>query len=275
MAVIITLMALLASWARASEPVIDVNEPVRLRKVESGRFVSVILENRLAYDVTVKLTIRSRNARIQWLRPETETYRPSSETEVARISAAEPNGRYAWQARFHWTKGSTRAQHDEDAIYHLPYRKGTSCKVTQGHNGKLSHHGPDRYAVDFAMKEGTLVCAARAGIVVDLRESSDVGGPRKSYRDHSNFVSIAHADGTIGEYYHLKQDGVLVKIGQAVAAGEVIARSGDTGYSTHPHLHFGVYSALNATEIQSHPVTFVSRQGLVSTPVVGRYYMAK
>ena len=70
--------------------------------------------------------------------------------------------------------------------------------------------------------------------MVDLNESSNTGGPDKKHKDESNYVSIAHADGTIGEYHHLKADGVLVEIGDRVTAGQAIALSGDTGYSTLP-----------------------------------------
>ena len=144
--------------------------------------------------------------------------------------------------------------------YSLPFEKGRSCRVGQGYNGRLSHRGVNQYAVDFAMPEGTIVCAARAGVVVDLKESSDTGGPDKEHADESNYVSIAHADGAIGEYHHLQLDGVLVEIGDRVAVGQAIARSGNTGYSTFPHLHFGVYSAVRRERMQSHPITFLTAQ---------------
>ncbi len=180
-----------------------------------------------------------------------------------------------WRCNFHWMKGRVGAKHDSKILYLLPFKKGESCRVIQGYHGRLTHRDSDRYAVDFAMPEGTTVCAAREGIVVDLKESSTVGGPEKKFKDQSNFVSIAHSDGTIGEYHHLKHDGVLVEIGQQVTAGQPIALSGSSGYSTSPHLHFGVYSAANAERVQSHPVTFSTHQGIVGRPLEGRTYTAK
>ncbi|MGB8169537.1 MAG: M23 family metallopeptidase [Chthoniobacteraceae bacterium] len=44
----------------------------------------------------------------------------------------------------------------------------------------------------------------------------------------------------MGEYLHLQKNGVLVKVGDEVQAGDLVARSGNTGCSTGPHLHFHV-----------------------------------
>jgi murein DD-endopeptidase MepM/ murein hydrolase activator NlpD len=168
-----------------------------------------------------------------------------------------------------------RVQHDEGMLYRLPFESGRTFRVDQGYHGKLTHKGRDEYAVDFVMRKGTSVCAARAGVVVDLRESSKTGGSSERFRDQANYVCIAHADGTIAEYHHLHYEGVLVELGEYVEAGQRIALSGNTGYSTGPHLHFGVYSAVNGRRSESHPVTFITRQGKVSRPVEGRSYTAK
>jgi len=233
------------------------------------------VENRRAFDVTVTLTIRAHNVDVKRIEPETETYAGNSEAEAVRIFPAEAGKRWDYRYRFTWAKGNLHAEHDAEVLYRLPYESGTSHRVTQGYHGRLTHQGQEQYAVDFAMREGTPVCAARDGVVVDLKESSKSGGPRKSYRKLSNYVSIAHADGTIGEYHHLQHNGVLVEIGQRVTAGTVIALSGNTGYSTRPHLHFGVYSPVDGTQLQSHPLAFATRRGTVAEPVEGKSYTAK
>jgi len=248
---------------------------IRVRRVEKAGYISVVVENRKAYEVTVALTIAAENVSITRITPETATYPGNSQTEAARISATDPNWLWKWHCSFRWTKGRMDAKHNGKTLYLLPFEKGESCRVIQGHNGRLTHRDCNRYAVDFAMPEGTTVCAAREGIVVDLKESSTVGGPEKKFQNESNFVSIAHADGTIGEYHHLKYDGVLVEIGQRVTAGQPIALSGSTGYSTSPHLHFGVYSAANADRLQSYPIIFTTHQGIVAKPLEGRTYTAK
>ncbi len=268
---IVAFLAIAApsSWAAGRD------EPVRIKRVASDDYVSLIVENRRAFDVTVTLTIRAHNVDVKRIEPETETYAGNSEAEAVRIFPAEAGKRWDYHYRFTWVKGNLHAEHDAEVLYRLPYESGTSHRVTQGYHGRLTHQGQEQYAVDFAMREGTPVCAARDGVVVDLKESSKSGGPRKSYRKLSNYVSIAHADGTIGEYHHLQHNGVLVEIGQRVTAGTVIALSGNTGYSTRPHLHFGVYSPVDGTQLQSHPLAFATRRGTVAEPVEGKSYTAK
>jgi len=250
------------------------DEAVSVRRVPSGNGVNLIVENHAPCDVTVTMTVDGGNVRVTWIRPETETFPADSETEAVRIVPEDLSRPCSWRFHFKWVKGNVHARHDESALYLLPFEAGRSFRVTQGYNGTLTHFDQDQYAVDFAMPEGTAVCAARAGVVVDLEESYKTGGPSKKHKSRVNFVSIAHDDGTIGEYHHLRQNGVLVEIGQRVEAGQRIALSGNTGYSTIPHLHFGVYSPVDGKRLQSHPVAFATRQGVVTEPAEGRVYTA-
>jgi murein DD-endopeptidase MepM/ murein hydrolase activator NlpD len=274
-AVLLLLVLAALSVAPAARQRQEEGGAVTVGRLPSGGGVSLIVQNHRAHDVTLTLTIHTDNGQVTRVRPETETYPPYSRLEAARVKGTAARGRWNYRFRLEWVKGSMHARHDDDVVYRLPFAKGTSCRVTQGYDGRLTHTGHNRYAVDFAMREGTSVCAARPGVVVDLKESSDTGGPQRKYRDESNYVSIAHDDGTIGEYHHLKHEGVLVEIGQKVEVGQKIALSGNTGYSTLPHLHFGVYSAVDGKHLQSYPVTFVSRRGLVTHPRQGRVYTAK
>lgn len=99
------------------------------------------------------------------------------------------------------------------------------------------------HCVDFAMSEGTPILAARDGVV-----STCIGRYGKTYADKKlafrcNVVEITHEDGEISLYAHLARRSLRVKKGERVAAGQIIALSGQTGYATYPHLHFGVYNA--------------------------------
>ena len=64
------------------------------------------------------------------------------------------------------------------------------------------------------------------------------GGFNPSFIDKANTVAIVHDDGTVAEYAHLSPGAELVKLGQRVNAGELLGYSGNTGYSSGPHLHF-------------------------------------
>jgi murein DD-endopeptidase MepM/ murein hydrolase activator NlpD len=127
-----------------------------------------------------------------------------------------------------------------EAAYYLPFPAGYAHVCVQEGPGPFSHQGSQRYAVDFAMPVGSPVVAARDGRVIAVREDSNRGGRSPSFADDGNYVLVLHADGTRGLYLHLERDGALVSVGEDVRRGQRIARSGNTGWSAMPHLHFQV-----------------------------------
>jgi hypothetical protein len=129
----------------------------------------------------------------------------------------------------------------------LPFEAGTSHAISQGMHGGFSHSGNATHALDFACPEGTTVVAARDGVVVGVKEDSNTGCDDPMCADQGNFVRVDHGDGTYASYYHLRRDGALVALGDRVCAGEPIARSGNTGFSSGPHLHFQVVDALGVS----------------------------
>jgi murein DD-endopeptidase MepM/ murein hydrolase activator NlpD len=132
-------------------------------------------------------------------------------------------------------------QADLDFLYTLPFQVGKRYQIIQGFNGKKSHnYDRSRYALDFNMRIGDTICAARSGIVIGVKEDSNIGGNSRKYQPYSNKIVIAHEDGTFAHYAHLKQNGAFVELGDQVEKGQVIGLSGNTGYSGGPHLHFVV-----------------------------------
>ena len=123
----------------------------------------------------------------------------------------------------------------ERSPYVLPFLPGKARLCVQGNNGSISHNGSSEFSYDFYMPEGTPVTAARAGVVISVREDSNRLG-----RGFNNVVRVEHEDGDVSSYVHLMPQGALVEVGQVVERGEVIARSGWTGYAALPHLHFHV-----------------------------------
>ncbi len=127
---------------------------------------------------------------------------------------------------------------DHYYVYSLPFEKNKSYLVVQGYESKFSHKGD--YAIDFKMKQGSKVMAARDGIVSFARESFSEGGASSKYVGKGNGITIKHKDGTYAHYWHLQYNGALVSVGDTVVQGQLIGLSGSTGFSAFPHLHFEV-----------------------------------
>ena len=136
--------------------------------------------------------------------------------------------------------GDPRAK-PQDVDYGLPLPR-TSVQVHQGFGGSFSHTDPqNRYAIDFGVKQGTTIVAARGGVVMQVESDFDKAGlDLEKYGGRANYVRILHDDGTMGLYAHLRPEGVLVRVGQRVRQGQQIGLSGNTGFTSGPHLHFAV-----------------------------------
>ena len=130
----------------------------------------------------------------------------------------------------------------DEYIYNLPYQKGTKHRIVQGYGGLFSHS--NIAALDFAMPIGTPVCAAREGVIYSYKDGSNEGGISFSNKNKANYIIVKHSDGSFACYWHLKQNGVLVKKG-SVTKGQQIGLSGATGLAIRPHLHFSVKRVLN------------------------------
>ena len=128
---------------------------------------------------------------------------------------------------------------DSSFVYQLPYQENESHLLVQGYFSRYTHK--NRAALDFKMKKGTKVCAARAGVVVRLKENGKRGGSNIKNRTFGNFVVLQHEDSSRTGYWHVQFNGVLVNVGDTVKQGQVIALSGKSGYTFFPHLHFIVW----------------------------------
>lgn len=140
-------------------------------------------------------------------------------------------------------------------LWSLPYEPGSSFLVGQGYLEGPTHD--DIYAIDWLMPEETPVVAARDGVVVEAVDSFSKSGLTEEMKNKANYLVLRHEDSSRSHYLHLAQGGVKVKIGQAVKEGEVIALSGNTGYSSTPHLHFFVDRLENGRAV-SFPVLYKS-----------------
>jgi murein DD-endopeptidase MepM/ murein hydrolase activator NlpD len=156
-------------------------------------------------------------------------------TQVLSVVLAAPGGPLKYASKFQYAMGDP-VRRTQGYRYPFPW-KGGPFRISQGPNGRFSHFGPKgRYAIDIAMPEGTPIIAARGGVVVKVENNQSGRGTNPA----GNFVRILHPDGTMGVYLHLMRGSVVVGEGQQVVLGQALAKSGNTGNSSGPHLHFVV-----------------------------------
>jgi murein DD-endopeptidase MepM/ murein hydrolase activator NlpD len=152
---------------------------------------------------------------------------------------------------------SGRVHNDESYIYRLPVGKGKKCFLIQAYNSKMSHK--NELSLDFKMKTGTKIFAARDGVVEQVKEDSEAGGLKDEYLSQGNHVIIRHNDGSMAMYWHLQKDGAIVNTGDTVAKGQWIGLSGNTGYTAFPHLHFEVKDKTG----KELPTRFYTKKGAI------------
>ena len=185
--------------------------------------------------------------------------------EARHDERARPELQFTWSGAL----GSPRAAHHPARPYRAPFTVGTTFRVSQAYPDHMTHVTPDStYAVDIAMPDGTAVDAAREGTVINVRHDSFRGGAAAAMADQANLIEILHEDGTIAVYGHLHWDSIRVRIGQRVALGEYIADSGNTGFSSGPHLHFAVWRNAGEADV-SVPILFAGPGPTALAPVTG------
>jgi murein DD-endopeptidase MepM/ murein hydrolase activator NlpD len=180
----------------------------------------------------------------------------------------------SWSYRFETSgvPGAIDARHAPSRAYRPPIPPGSRFRIGQAFGGEYSHNGPSGFhAVDIQTPLGTPVHAARAGVVMDVAryfhgagEDFERDGPR------ANYIRILHEDGSMGLYAHLDYKGTRVSPGDRVERGERIGSSGNTGYSTGPHLHFAV-QVNRDMQLTSVPFEFEGDGGAAVAPQPGQW----
>ncbi len=173
-----------------------------------------------------------------------------------------PAARYTFDYRY----GDPSSVHRPAEPYRVPFAVSTQFPVTQAYPDLVTHTTADsRFAVDIAMPVGTDVFAARGGIVFDVSADNFKSG-LDPLRDGpaANVVQVMHDDGTYAVYAHLNWNSIRVRPGDRVIRGQYIADSGNTGFSSGPHLHFVVLRNAGMQTV-SVPVSF---RGADTTNVV-------
>lgn len=181
-------------------------EKTRQIKVYQG----LISDNK--QDVTsYALQIAQQEKEIEDLLQQNRTSIAEQEKNGDTVQIVPTTGEYAWPLPVSGRITST-----------FGYRKAPTAGASSYHKG-----------VDIAVNTGTNVLACKEGKVVTAAYSSSAG----------NYVAIYHGGGIYSYYMHCSQ--LKTSVGKHVEKGQVIARSGSTGISTGPHLHFAMYKAGN------------------------------
>ncbi|MCX5741639.1 MAG: M23 family metallopeptidase [Proteobacteria bacterium] len=248
-----------------------------------GSHVIQIARNRYAVPVMLAWNIAqldnvapaSRLAGVVLLPPAAKPLDRGPAVLLAELDVQNPGLAYRRNLTFTARFGDPRAEPSVYA-YHLPFRKGLAFSVLQGFHGAFSHRGSNEFAIDFDCPVATPVVAAREGVVVATNARALGSGTSRDYLDYKrvNFVLILHDDGTLGEYMHLAPSGIGVSPGQRVERGTELALSGNTGFSSTPHLHFQVMTAAeDGVAARSFPVQFAIGPQRVVVPIQGHTYL--
>ena len=150
-------------------------------------------------------------------------------------------GNYGYRFKTNFNYGNTLKDNTEAIYnYNLPFKSGTAFKISQGYNGTKTHQ--NEFALDFSMPIGTPIFSIREGIVVKVVDHNTKTCYKKECSKFNNILLVYHKNGTFSEYSHIHTNSALVKPGDKITKGQLIAKSGNIGFSSGPHLHLVVFN---------------------------------
>jgi murein DD-endopeptidase MepM/ murein hydrolase activator NlpD len=156
------------------------------------------------------------------------------EAEIKAIMAASGNSNLAYNGKRYNILKNSEAGRTIRVTSPFGMRYHPTLHVNKLHTG-----------IDFGVPSGTPVHAMADGEVIIAKYSSSYG----------NYIVINHGSGITTLYAHNSK--LLVSVGQKVTGGQVISKSGNTGYSTGPHCHFEVRK--NGTPINPAPYVIIGK----------------
>ena len=250
---------------------------VQVSASDAGDAVRFLADNRFHVPIEVQLRFtRLRNVErpdedgnLSWVLP------PVSVTELMTLNKTGSGRMPSIEYQYEYIAGDPDAGHRPSSLYRVPFAVATNFPVTQAYPDVVTHMTPDSYhAVDIAMPIGTNVFAARAGVVFDVSSDNFKSGVDMAEDGPAaNVVQVLHDDGTYAVYAHLNWNSIRVRPGQRVARGQYIADSGNTGYSSGPHLHFVVLRNAGMRAV-SVPVRFAGADSVAVVPASGNVLTA-
>jgi hypothetical protein len=165
---------------------------------------------------------------------------------LSRVFLEIPGG---FEYKFNTRIGAYPVEHDNDAVYLLPFSEGKTAKAVAF--DLSSSRTPGKILWAFEMDAGELVHASRGGVVCQQTTVQERDGRKIG----DNTITILHPDLTFGRYELLADGSFMVELGDNIEAGTPIARVGESRLSPKPQLRFWVYyvsspiNKINAGEV--------------------------
>ena len=221
--------------------------------------------------VTIVMTFRS----IENLRPPPGrrvalVVPPRTTVDFAHLQALESGRPVGASVTIAIDLGSSTNAPDPEYSYGVPFGGSTARELVQGFGGAETHLASMHYSLDFAMPVGTPVLAAREGTVLLVQDGFTEGGPDRELLERANLVVVAHSDGTMASYGHLRR-GLRVRRGDRVREGTLLGYSGETGFAGQPHLHFHVGNRMLGEPGRTIPIRMRDSRGRPIELVVGSW----
>ncbi len=246
---------------------------VWLNQMGKKRSPEFVIRNDYFGPIEVEVSLfEQRNVQAKPDLPRKFIVQPGTSSVLFSLGALDAYQSWQYSLKYRYSLGAPLAKQSEQAIYYPPFVSYKAFRISQAFDGKFSHTDEqNKYAVDFSMPEGSEVHAARAGVVMSLENDFFKGGiDKQTYKARANSIRILHDDGSMGVYAHLQVERAQVHEGMRVKAGQLIAYSGNTGFSSGPHLHFSV-QVNQGMSLVSVPFQFVDAKGLASEPKAGQW----
>lgn len=247
---------------------VDCFATVKVSTVKRGDATDIYVSNTHVTPVTITFEFQLENARLR-TSAKTAVCLPRKKIYVNTVSGKTRNQKWSFTYTYLYKWGSYLARHNKRYKYNIPLAVGEEYLGGQGFGGKISHTGNSHYAIDMIVDEGTKVYPARPGRVIEVIDHFKENGRTEAFKKKGNALYILHSDGSIGKYVHFSHEKIFVKVGQGVSRNTLLGLSGNTGFSTRPHLHFEVIIPKSGKEYMSREFSFFDEDGNAYLPKKG------
>lgn len=243
---------------------------VWLEKIENGSEPGFCIINQYPGPIEVAIDWQTRkNVIATPALPKRFVVESGKSASLFKVNADGQAGPRKFTLSYRYVIGSPLTDYPATDAYLPPLAPNSRFQITQAFAGQYSHQdAQNRYAVDIMMPVGTPVHAARAGTVLEVEDDFFKSGQQQAYADKANSIRILHDDGSMAVYAHLALEQAQVQPGSKVQAGDLIGFSGNTGFTSGPHLHFAV-QINRGMELVSVPFLFLDDKRKPFEPQLG------